>query len=155
MSERYAPTTDERFDRLAGQVAAWARETFPDQTPQTITSHLTAEVGELVDRQALEEAADGTILVLAWLNRTLHAPAAFRAALRASIERHLPLDAADLHDTQEYEAAQAVMTGLLAWCALNGHSFADLLDAVERKHGVNLTRRWRKGEQGYHEHVRE
>jgi NTP pyrophosphatase (non-canonical NTP hydrolase) len=146
-------TALEQLSDLQDRINAWCAEQFPEQTPLTILSHLEEETQELGDRHTAEEAADCLILLLVYAAHTGQ-PLLDRFTL-TDWEGDLGSSAGELLHCAERRQEHLgelryYLAFLLAWSVLAGH---DILAAAEAKHAVNLTRQWRRGDDGIHRHV--
>lgn len=146
-------TALEQLTGLQDRIHAWCGEQFPEQTELTILAHLEEEVVELRQRGTPDEAADCLILLLAWAAHTglplasANTSNYWTSQLVAS-SRELTI-CAELGQERINEARTFIAL-LIGWSALSGH---DILAAAEAKHAINLTRQWRRGDDGIHRHV--
>ncbi len=66
LNETLRQLQEKAFDVLQAEINVWQRKTFPESTKETVLKHLSREVKELCDHQNPEEAADCTMLLLAF-----------------------------------------------------------------------------------------
>ncbi len=144
------------LDTFQKEVHDWTLRTFGGYDEEPTLKHLTQEVNELLESEEVEEAADCAILLCNYaarkdfslldaINRQLADGGWILPLLSA-----LPTLLEELKCKNEPASAACMMLTLWAFCESKGVS---LWHEMQKKHKINLKRKWSKDETGMSHHI--